>query len=197
MKSTLLSETFTRLKAILALITIVTASLFNTGCSSFSLFSSTLIEKTLVEIVYSSPDRISFQGKGAGAGIALMSSMGPVGIAIGVAIDEGIAKDIRDTAKEGSVDFKIIFNKAVPNIDILKDTDRIDVKKYGFVIKDGSKDYVAAEVHLLIHRGEVYEELVLSSWEEQQALEKWITLEELKKNSNSIYVLFEMALEDK
>lgn len=196
MKSTLSSETFTRLKAILALITIVTASLFNAGCSSFSLFSSTLIEKTPVEIVYSSPDRISFQGKGAGAGIALMSSMGPVGIAIGVAIDEGIAKDLRDTAKEGSVDFKTLFSEAVPNIDILKDADRIDVKKYGFVIKDGSKDYVAAEVHLFIHRGEVYEEVVLSSWKEQHTLEKWITLDELKKNSNSIYMLFEMALED-
>ena len=39
-------------------------------------------------------NRIRFKGKGASAGMMLMSSMGPTGIAIGVAIDEGIAKKI-------------------------------------------------------------------------------------------------------
>lgn len=190
MKSTLLSETFTRLKAILALITIVTASLFNAGCSSLSFFSS-----TPVEIVYSSPDRISFQGKGAGAGIALMSSMGPVGIALGVAIDEGIAKDIRENAEAGNVGFKIMFSKAVPNIDILKNADRIEVKKYGFIIKDGSKDYVAAEVRIVIHNGDVSEELVLSSWEKQKMLEDWVTLEDIKKTPESIGRLFSYTLD--
>lgn len=38
---------------------------------------------------------IHFEGKGAAAGVMMSSSMGPMGIAIGVAIDEGIAKDIR------------------------------------------------------------------------------------------------------
>jgi hypothetical protein len=38
--------------------------------------------------------RIHFVGKGAAAGAMMSSSMGPMGIAIGVAIDEGIAKEI-------------------------------------------------------------------------------------------------------
>ena len=38
---------------------------------------------------------VRFDGKGAAAGVMMSSSMGPMGIAIGVAIDEGIAKDIR------------------------------------------------------------------------------------------------------
>lgn len=39
---------------------------------------------------------IRFEGKGAAAGVMMSSSMGPMGIAIGVAIDEGIAKEIRE-----------------------------------------------------------------------------------------------------
>lgn len=41
--------------------------------------------------------RVGFEGKGAAAGMMLMSSMGPMGIAIGVAIDEGIAKKINES----------------------------------------------------------------------------------------------------
>lgn len=37
---------------------------------------------------------IAFEGRGAGAGMMLSSTMGPMGIAIGFAIDEGIKKDI-------------------------------------------------------------------------------------------------------
>lgn len=192
MKSPLLSETFTRLKALLALI-IITASLFNTGCSSLSFTSN---NSTQIEIHYSSPDRISFQGKGAGAGMALMSTMGPVGIALGVAIDEGIAKDIRETAKAGNVDFKEMFSKAVLSIDILKNADRIEVKKYGFVIKDGSKDYVAAEVHLkVINEANKASDVILSSWPSQQETENWVTLDDVKSKSEKIEMLFKMALE--
>jgi hypothetical protein len=54
-----------------------------------------------IHVTYAEDFRIRFSGKGAGAGMMLMGSMGPMGIAIGVAIDEGIAKDIR-TALENS-----------------------------------------------------------------------------------------------
>jgi hypothetical protein len=83
---------------LIVLAAVSTACFINAGCSSLSLFT-----QKPIEIIYTSPDRISFQGKGAGAGIALISSMGPVGIALGVAIHEGIAKDIRTTAKIGRV----------------------------------------------------------------------------------------------
>lgn len=45
--------------------------------------------------VISLPDKLTYEGKGAAAGIALMGVLGPSGIAIGAAIDVGIGKDIQ------------------------------------------------------------------------------------------------------
>lgn len=76
----------------------------------FSLASCTLFNKKpkppSIQTDYADNFRINFFGKGAGAGMMMMGSMGPMGIAIGVAIDEGIAKDIRNalTASTHSVD---------------------------------------------------------------------------------------------
>lgn len=163
--------------------------LINSACTSLGFQS-----ESAAEILYSSPDRISFQGKGAGAGMALMSSMGPVGIALGVAIDEGIAKDIRETAQQGGVKFKALLYSAVDDLSTLQQAERIEVKRYGFVIKDGSNDYVAAEIHLLVMQDGQTEDLVLSSWNRQKAEELWITLDDVKTNAESILALFEMAL---
>lgn len=166
-------------------------SLFNSGCSSFS-----LSDQKAIEIHYTSPDRISFQGKGAGAGMALMSTMGPVGIALGVAIDEGIAKDIRETAVSGNVDFKVIFKNSISEIPSLKNASRIEVKKYGFVIKDGSNDYVAAEIHLkVIDEANKESDVILSSWACQQKNEEMITLDDLKHKAESTKVLFDFSLQ--
>ena len=185
---------FSRLKNCAVAIMLFTASVTNSGCASLSLFTDTFVEKTPVEIHYNSPDRISFQGKGAGAGIALMSSMGPVGIAIGVAIDEGIAKDIRETAKAGNVDFKTLLKDSVATIATLKDAERIEVKTYGFVIKNGSKDYVAAEIKLAVIKGDVASDVTLSSWSKQVALKDWVTLDDVKTQPEAIEKLFVMAL---
>ncbi len=67
--------------------------------------------KTLT-IKWSEPQKLHFQGKGAGAGIALMSTMGAMGMAIGVAIDEGIAKDISKTRAASGKTIEDIFNQA-------------------------------------------------------------------------------------
>jgi 3-oxoacyl-[acyl-carrier-protein] synthase-1 len=48
------------------------------------------IKQPKISIEFSDPDRIRFSGKGAGAGVMMSSSMGVMGIAIGVAIDEGM-----------------------------------------------------------------------------------------------------------
>lgn len=192
----LLSKTavFSRLKNCAVAMMFFTACVTSSGCTSLSLFTDTFVEKTPVEIHYTSPDRISFQGKGAGAGIALMSSMGPVGIAIGVAIDEGIAKDIRDTAKAGDVDFKTLLKDSVATMDTLKDADHIDVKRYGFVMKNGSKDYVAAEVRVTVTKGDVTSDVTLSSWFNQEVLKDWVTLDDVKTKPEAIEKLFVMAL---
>jgi hypothetical protein len=192
----LISKTavFSRLKNCAVAMILFSACVTNSGCTSLSLFTDTFVENTPIEIHYNSPDRISFKGKGAGAGIALMSSMGPVGIAIGVAIDEGIAKNIRDTAKAGNVDFKTLLKDSVATIATLKDAERIEVKTYGFVIKNGSKDYVAAVIMLTVIKGDVTSDVTLSSWSNQQALEDWVTLDDVKTNPEAIEKLFLMAM---
>jgi hypothetical protein len=119
---------------------------------------------------------------------------GPVGIAIGVAIDEGIAKDIRSNADNGGIDFKSIFEQSVRQTDQFKQAESIEVKQYGFVIKNGSKDYVAAEIQILVTQDGEVEQRILSSWSKQQELERWVTLDELKTDSDVIKELFLMAL---
>lgn len=63
------------------------------GCTSMFHSKQSALE---LELKAPSPNRLRFEGKGAGAGIALMSTMGPMGIAIGVAIDEGIANTLNE-----------------------------------------------------------------------------------------------------
>ena len=46
------------------------------------------------QIVYGDKSTLSFSGKGAAAGMMMDAYMGGAGVAIGIAIDEGIAKDI-------------------------------------------------------------------------------------------------------
>ena len=147
----------TRLKSLIILVTVSIVYFLNSACSSVSLFV-----QGPIEITYSSSDRISFQGKGAGAGMALMSTMGPVGIALGVAIDEGIANDIRNNADNSGVEFQALFQQAVEQTNLFKQAESIEVKQYGFVIKNGSKDYVAAEIRALVTMGGEVEQRILN-----------------------------------
>ena len=120
-----------------------------------------------MSVYFSEPNRIQFQGKGAGAGIALMSTMGPVGIALGVAIDEGIAKDIRKAIGEEKADiqgylktqtadllshkgYSVLFGEAVS-----KETTfpKIIIKRMGFKITNGSTDATSTEWELELHNG--------------------------------------------
>lgn len=153
-----------------------------------------------VDIVYQQPDRIAFQGKGAGAAFALMSTMGPVGAALGVAIDEGIAKDIRQSANAGDIDFKELLHEAVAS-GSFPDASKITVSRYGFVIKDGSKDYVAAEialtVEMLTNGSLTVEQRLLSSWTPEAGDHYLVTLDEIKSQPEKIRQLFELALKQK
>ncbi len=109
-----------------------------------------------INLQFNEPNRISFQGKGAGAGIALMGTMGPVGIALGVAIDEGIAKDIRKAVASDKGDSKVFvmnmvvsqiekqgYSVAMPSEQPIYPT--ITIKRYGFKIINGSTDATAAQ----------------------------------------------------
>lgn len=104
------------------------------------------------------PNRIHFEGRGAGAGVMLSSAMGPMGIAIGVAIDEGIAKDIRASASREGIDVSQIIKSGITEL-LLADSERLTglvgdqstlanrrleltLHRYGFKVAKGSDDLV-------------------------------------------------------
>lgn len=107
--------------------------------------------KTL-DITAPEPDRIRFQGKGAGAGMMLMSSMGPMGIAIGVAIDEGIAKEIDSAARESGFDINDVLSRAFQKNSCIVSVNTLTIERYGFITRSGDDDPVAAQLHVYIVR---------------------------------------------
>jgi len=92
-----------------------------------------------------------FSGKGAGASMMLSSSMGAMGVAVGIAIDAGIAKDIGKVASESNFDIEAIVadvfeDQASKNIEVT-------IARYGFLTapsSDGISDPVVPQLHLLI-----------------------------------------------
>ncbi len=57
--------------------------------------------KALIAVEYHNRPVLEFTGRGGAAGMMMSGSMGAMGIAIGVAIDEGIAKDLHASASQG------------------------------------------------------------------------------------------------
>lgn len=112
---------------------------------------STIINYSLVE----DPNRIRFSGKGAGAGMMLMSTLGPTGIAVGIAIDEGIGKEIDERAKAGQVNIERILQEqlakelAKTSIKYPPKTE-IVIQRYGFLSSSENRDNVLPQLHLVI-----------------------------------------------
>jgi hypothetical protein len=71
-------------------------------CFTFLFFMTacTTLSNRDVQVSYSDRETLAFTGKGAGAGIMLDSLLGGTGVAIGIAIDEGIAKQIRENIEQ-------------------------------------------------------------------------------------------------
>lgn len=118
------------------------------SCATQSRSVSTL------DVISPDPDRIRFQGKGAGAGMVLMSSMGPMGIAIGVAIDEGIAKDIDSAARESGFDIKNILVRTFQVAGIGSKLNTLTIQRYGFISRSGDNDPVAPQLHVYVVRND-------------------------------------------
>ncbi len=145
---------------------------------------------------------LTFSGKGAGAGMMLMSTMGPMGIAIGVAIDEGIAKDIRTTADQGGVDIRDLLLDAIESHEfaLIPNTFvSMRVERFGFISWPGPEDKVMPQLHLLaIHRsGDLMRVRFPEDMEkiQQEAiLPDLATLDAVKKDSNEISRLFNRAI---
>jgi len=91
---------------------VIILGVFNNGCS---LFSASKIQQAAVLVSIENQDRIRFTGKGAGAGMMMSASMGAMGIAIGVAIDEGIAKEIHESFIASGNNFSEIIKAETNN----------------------------------------------------------------------------------
>jgi hypothetical protein len=76
----------------------------------------------------------SYSGRGSGAGVALMSTMGPAGIAVGVAIDEGIRKDLEASAISAGFDIvKLLQSSSIS-------AQSIEILDYGMKDIPGTDD---------------------------------------------------------
>ncbi|QDO85848.1 hypothetical protein FM037_24535 [Shewanella psychropiezotolerans] len=147
------------MKKRIILLSLIVAQLV-VGCSSF--YGD---ESSAVAVHFSEPNRIQFQGKGAGAGFALMSTMGPVGIALGVAIDVGIAKDIQEPARVSGFDMNSYISQSIEtqsqaawkavflgeaSRDLTAEFPNIEIKRYGFKTTGGANDATSAELVILV-----------------------------------------------
>ena len=104
-----------------------------------------------LSIHFSDPNSIRFQGKGSGAGFMLTGAMGPMGIAIGIAIDEGIAKDIQEAANSQSFDIDYLIRNSFVESQFICGVKAIDVNHYGFKLLSGSDDLVEADISSRIY----------------------------------------------
>ena len=183
---------------------LVPVTLFLMSCSLNKASNDHFEVKTNV----SEPSKVRFAGKGAGAGMMLMSSMGPMGIAIGVAIDEGIANDIDKTAKMSGFDIETsvlqtlsstLKAKAQKNAFKVQSVNEIiiEISRYGFVIQPGEDDLVTAQLHLNISLDD--QEWLKIKYPEQLTEQqrkdiKTETLELVKVDGQVIESLFHHAL---
>lgn len=142
--------------------------------------SCSFIQKSR-EIVFavSVPETLAvrFEGKGAAAGVMMSSSMGPMGVAIGVAIDEGIAKDIRGAldgvdcrmdkiveisfaaiSRNYGVGVAPISSPPASRLDIVVQVDEVKFRAF-----PSERDLTLAEVAMTIDRGGVVYELASTS----------------------------------
>jgi len=153
-------------------------------------------EKTYVDVIFPTDHRMHFSGKGAGAGMMLMSTMDPMGIAIGAAIDEGISKDIAKSASTAELDLEAMLKETFSSY---KGKElRLSVEKYGFIISPKSGgDATLAQLHLKIMADEGKEETALKIpgdvLEQCELLE--VDLTELKQNGELAIQAFQSASE--
>lgn len=87
----------------------LTFTLFNLFLSGCSVLQNP--QQNTITTNWNEPHKFYFQGKGAGAGMALMSTMGAMGMAIGVAIDEGISKEISKTQQTSGKTIEDLLNE--------------------------------------------------------------------------------------
>lgn len=131
-----------------------------------------------------------YTGKGAGASFALMGAMGPVGAAIGVAIDEGISKDIRKNIENSGFDLvaHLCEQYRKQEIDCVSDAEKaqqILVIQSIELTSKGSDDWMRFKV-----KATHADSSAIETQRVYQSGETKVTLEQAKENTGSIRNLF-------
>lgn len=152
-----------------------------------------------VLVTLSENQTLDFTGKGAAAGIMLDSVMGGAGIAIGIAIDKGIAKDIVNNLNHHKPVLNIADHfdqqlKAALIKNRVKGLQNIEatIEHYGFRAFPGGDDAVSAwlEVSLLID-GRKIDVRYPQNFDQVDSA----SLSSVKDNPDAAYTLLENATE--
>lgn len=164
--------------------------LFTLGCATVPLV------EVKPQLIMDEPEKIRFSGKGAGAGIMLSSSMGPMGIAIGVAIDEGISKTITESFSGAghSLDDLIYssFDSALKSVDASKGHNSgqaseivIHIHKVGYKTTSGDGDPVISNIEGIIqYKGET---IILSEMKCASLVVTPVQLAQIKESGDVTY----------
>lgn len=145
---------------------------------------------------------LAFSGKGSAAGMMMDTYMGGMGIAIGIAIDEGIAKDIAANIKTHSPNFNIV---SMVESQLLKQSPRVSlfnrnkafmqviIETYGFHTFPGDGDKVSPwlKVHFVGNGKDV-----LINYPADFTSPQLAELNDIKKNPQLAYGLLDHAIED-
>lgn len=119
---------------IVSLVSLVVLSVVISSCSTLHTENSS--PSISIDITMPEPNRLRFSGKGSGAGMMLMSSMGPVGMAVGVAIDEGIGKDIAAQLDAQQVNMENALQQtllqSLKSVPCHRGEISLEVQRYGF-----------------------------------------------------------------
>lgn len=107
-----------------------------------------------VSIEYGDRQTLFFTGKGAAAGMMMDAFMGGAGVAIGIAIDEGIAKDIAAAIQKTNPEFDVrtLVREQlaiVSDKEKIKNLHSIVIEKYGFHVVEG--DLVGPVLELTVN----------------------------------------------
>ncbi|MCE2027215.1 hypothetical protein [Sessilibacter corallicola] len=191
------------------------------GCTTT--FEKTSLKATDYEIKLEK-SKFSFEGKGSSAGFMLMSAMGPAGIAVGVAIDEGISKEITQSALDGkeTSEFQTLIksyvDQAINKTSLLNKKDSalflkaiesskkpviFEFKETGFTTVKGNQEQVMAKINLVITLNDNFVELNFPDSIPDSKTLPTANFEQIKKDGatveqvwvDSFQILFEHNLE--
>lgn len=164
------------------------------------LFGCATVAKTHWQVKTGSRTTLAFSGKGAAAGIMMDAYLGGAGIAIGIAIDEGIAKTIGENLQKKSSDFNIIslveqqLARQLSRSRKLACTEgalQVVVDTYGFHTFAGEGDNVTAwlKIHFICNGKDT-----LINYPEDFPAPKLAELNDVKTNPDIAYGLLQDAV---